>query len=408
MKLLMVTHYFDSHPGGIEFVAREIFHRLARQECEVTWAAANASPPPEAPAHGSSLPLSTWNGVEKAIGLPFPVPGPVSLTKLWSAVGGNDVLLLHDCLYLSNIAAFIFARVRRIPIIVVQHIGMVPYSNFIVGALMKLANVMVTRPMLRSANQVVFISQITQRYFKDLRFTRPPVLVFNGVDTETFSPPADDLSKIALREHLGLPPEKSVALFVGRFVEKKGIQILEKMARHAPEIIWTFAGSGPLDPREWELANVRVYSDLRRASLADLYRASDVFVLPSTGEGFPLVIQEALACGLPIVCSAETASADDALATFVRAVPLVPGNDEQSAEDLLVATRGVLDGTPPKNIAVQRFRFAQGRYSWSRAADCYFEIALELSAGTNGFRQKSNGRGGGFPSSSTEAEKFRR
>ena len=36
MKLLMVTHYFDSHSGGIERVARELFDRLAEPECHVT------------------------------------------------------------------------------------------------------------------------------------------------------------------------------------------------------------------------------------------------------------------------------------------------------------------------------------------------------------------------------------
>ena len=55
---------------------------------------------------------------------------------------------------------------------------------------------------------------------------------------------------------------------------------------------------------------MRVFSDLAGPGLAELYRASDVFVLPSQGEGFPLVVQEALACGLPVVCGDESTGAD--------------------------------------------------------------------------------------------------
>jgi hypothetical protein len=49
MKFLMVTHYFDSHQGGIELVAEKIFRGLEREQCEVVWAAANVS---AAPAYG--------------------------------------------------------------------------------------------------------------------------------------------------------------------------------------------------------------------------------------------------------------------------------------------------------------------------------------------------------------------
>ena len=105
-----------------------------------------------------------------------------------------------------------------------------------------------------------------------------------------------------------------IALFVGRFVEKKGLHYLREAAAIRRDVQWVFAGWGPIDPGSWGLPNVRTYAGLKDNSLADLYRASDVLVLPSKGEGFPLVVQEALACGLPVVCGSELTQADPAAA----------------------------------------------------------------------------------------------
>jgi glycosyltransferase involved in cell wall biosynthesis len=380
MQILMVSNYFDSHPGGIEAVAGQLYHRLAGPECHITWAAAGVSAIPPASPHRTTLPLRVWNGIECMVGLPFPIPSPAAFASLWSSTRSSDVVILHDCLYLSNIAAFAFARLQRTPVLIVQHIGSVPFANRLVAGVMNLANRLITRPMLRAATQVAFISQTTQRHFSEVRFSRPPVLVFNGTDTGTFRPPADGAAKARLRAPLGLPDDKPVALFVGRFVEKKGLPILRKMAGLNPDIVWAFAGSGPLSPRDWSLANVRVYSDLRGSSLADLYRAADIFVLPSIGEGFPLVIQEALACGLPIVCGAETATADDALAGFVRGVPLVPSH-EQAAQDFLAAIREILNGPVSAELTEQRFAFVESRYAWTGILDRYLRIIEESTLG---------------------------
>jgi glycosyltransferase involved in cell wall biosynthesis len=376
----MITHYFESHRGGIELVAGNLFRGIARRQCEITWAASEVNAPPAQIQSGRALPLKTWNGVERRLGVPFPVPSLAAFWTLRSAVSWADVVLLHDCLYLSNLAAFLFARLRGVPVMIVQHIGMVPYDNFLLRSLMKLANVIFTRPMLRRAEQVVFISQITQRYFHDVRFSKEPVLLFNGVDTGIFFPAADESGKAVLRERLDLPSERRVVLFVGRFVEKKGIPLLGIMARRAPEILWAFAGEGPLNPHEWGLANVKVYSHLRQDMLADLYRASDVLVLPSTGEGFPLVVQEALACGLPVICSAETVTADDALAAFVRGVPLSAGEPELAAADFLNALYEILTMPQSREIRDQRFHFVLNRYSWSRVAEMYYKFTSELAS----------------------------
>jgi glycosyltransferase involved in cell wall biosynthesis len=50
-----------------------------------------------------------------------------------------------------------------------------------------------------------------------------------------------------------------------------------------------------------------VFEDRSGEALADLYHAADMLVLPSYSEGFPLVVQEAMACGTPPLVSPQAA-----------------------------------------------------------------------------------------------------
>lgn len=374
MRLLCVSHYFESHRGGIEMAAGQLARSLGSR-MSVTWAAADASPPP---ADLAVLPLRASNLIERRSGLPFPLPGPGAIIRLFRAVKANDAVLVHDGMYPTSIAAVISARLLRRPVVLVQHIGHVPGPSPLLSAMFSIADRFFTRPMLRLASQVVFISDTTRRHFASTRTRREPVLVFNGVDDSIFAPSQSEKERLTERKQIGWREDQPIVLFVGRFIEKKGLLRLREMAGKRPDLHWAFAGWGPCDPARWDLPNVSVHRGLSGTGLASLYRAADLLILPSKSEGFPLVVQEALACGLRAICCEDGAKGDPAAGAYVASV--ANAGEEAAVVEAYLRQVDVLTGKPDRaSDRDARAEFASRRYAVEAGAQRYFELLSSLT-----------------------------
>ncbi len=375
LRTTLVTHYFPSHGGGVERVAGELASRLAGAGvAQIDWHASDCDPPPpEAPGlHCTAAP--SWNAAESRLGFPYPLWTPAALKQLVRAVRGGELVHLHDCLYLPNLVAYAAARLARRPVLITQHVGFVPYRSPVLRAILSTANRLFGSLLLGGATQVVFESETVRRYFaRFVRFRAAPLLVENGVDIAQFTPPAA-ARRQALRTELGVPRDgRPLLLFVGRFVEKKGLQVLEQLTALIPGAHWIFAGWGPLDPSAWRRQNVTVLQRPRAEQLLALYQAADLLVLPSAGEGFPLVIQEAMACGTPALVGEETAAgcveADEA--TLLRESVGRDHTAERWAAriEALLASPGKLQSLRPLVAA-----FAREHWSWDHCVARYASL----------------------------------
>lgn len=109
------------------------------------------------------------------------------------------------------------------------------------------------------------------------------------------------MDKRECRAELNLPHDAKIVLFVGGFVERKGpLRVLDACRSLEPKPLMIFLGKG-----EQELAdeNIIFKGAVNQESLAKYLNAADVFVLPTTKEGMPNAILEAMASNLPIVSS---------------------------------------------------------------------------------------------------------
>jgi glycosyltransferase involved in cell wall biosynthesis len=376
-RVLMLSHYFAQHRGGIEAVAAALARQLAARGFQVSWLATGEV---TAPAEGigyQRVALAASAAAQRVLPIPYPILLPSAWRRIWRESSAHDVILAHDALYMTSILGALAALWQRKPLVVVQHVAFVPFRSAVLRRLMRLANRCIAVPLLRGADQVIFISQLTLQHFVHVGWRHAPVLVFNGVDTEVFRPAGSDAEVQRERRELALPPQGPVVVFVGRFVEKKGLHALEHLARLRGDLLFAFAGHGAHDPSRWRLPNVRVYSELSGASLAALYRAGDVLVLPSVGEGFPLVVQEALACGLAVVCGSDTARADPRAAPLLTGVDVDPSDPAATAARLDAALTRLLQGPATHASRSARAEFARANYSWSAAGERYAQILAD-------------------------------
>jgi glycosyltransferase involved in cell wall biosynthesis len=362
MRLLLVTHYYSTHRGGVEAVARELAVRLARGGVGVEWMASDCDPaPPALPAGMRCIPAACWNGLEKAFGIAFPFWTPKAIRALRDAVGRCDAVHLHESIYPGNVLAYFFAKHASKPVIVTQHVGAIPYGAP-ARTLLWLLNRTLARAVLSGADKVFFISPAVQRHFERFCRLRSSMLVANGVDTQVFRPDPARSSR-----------ERPLLLFVGRFVPRKGIALVARLAKRIPGADWIAAGDGALRPEDGAPPNLSVLRGRTGAEIAALYRSADLLVLPSVGEGFPLVVQEAMACGTPALVAPETAAG--APQARVLTEPL----SEEGWRTRIEALIGDLAG-----LRASRERIAgeaRDLWSWDHAVQSYARVLQELAPG---------------------------
>lgn len=137
-------------------------------------------------------------------------------------------------------------------------------------------------------------------------------LVPHTIDVERFSTGSAQARqhRDATRARLGVTG--CTFIYVGRLWRGKGLQFLLEafgatQRRSRAPVSLLFVGDGPDESRlrryaaDLKLANVVFAGFQSSADLPDLYAASDVFVFPTLGDPYGLVLDEAMACSLPLI-----------------------------------------------------------------------------------------------------------
>lgn len=318
-KILLLTHFYPAHKGGVEIAAGSLAQRMSKKnDLQITWLASDCDKPPTDNQNLKYVPLKSFNFIEKIFPFPYPILSLSSIFTLKNFVKNCDILHLHDFIYFSNFTAYFFAKLFKKKIILTQHIGFIPYKNPALRFILSAINKTLGRKIISDTYSTVFISRNVLRYYQKIcgkkdNFKYLP----NGTDFDIYNVYEED-KRDEIRSKINL--NRFTFLFVGRFTEKKGIPLIKNLALNFTDCDFIFAGWGSENPEGWNLPNVKVFSGLQGKEIANLYNACDILILPAYGEGFPLVVQEALACGLDIIVSDEILSACPEMEMFTKVV----------------------------------------------------------------------------------------
>ena len=213
------------------------------------------------------------------------------------------------------------------------------------------------------ANKLVFVSLDTaheaENYYDAQR--SKIVVLENGVDTKKFS---SEGSK---------PPvftNGPVLMYQGSLKPRKRADLLVRSLKHLPSNV-NLILIGPKEEaiskviREEDLSErVKMMGYLKNEDTPPYFRAATLFVLPSSYEGFPKVVQESLACGTPVLASGFSVN------------PPVSGlvvTSFETAEELAEAIKKQLESPQTVNVAAITKRFDWGVLA-SRLQETYHEL----------------------------------
>lgn len=233
---------------------------------------------------------------------------PSTRIKGFEAVWHTLLSVLHimfhrpDVVHIHNIGPGMFAPLLRLvglPVVLTYHSPNYEHTKWSAPARWLLRQC--EKLSLRFSNRVIFVNKYQMEKCGALNKS---VFIPNGIDPVTRSTSTSFLDKHGITAGIYL-------LAVGRLTPEKGLEYLVEAANRLPQVTQVvIAGASDHDSTYRNLLEQKdtgkkvVFTGFTTGEdLRQLYSHARAFVLPSLNEGFPMVLLEAMAYGLPILCS---------------------------------------------------------------------------------------------------------
>lgn len=201
-----------------------------------------------------------------------------------------------------------------------------------------------------------------------------------GVDLQNIFIPADDQLKRRLRDELGLPQNKILCLFIGRFVERKRPDFLlkawEKLSGLYNRAALVVVGSGmnqhdSIGSEIEEMAKSSKSSHFRDVTInpEKYYQACDIMLLPSSREGQPNVLLESMACANAIIGS-DIAGINEMLINDINGLTFSVNDQDSFIKSICL----LVDNEDLRLNYGQKARYSVLKKDWGIVTKQYIEL----------------------------------
>jgi glycosyltransferase involved in cell wall biosynthesis len=355
MKILLVAdQYYPPTLGGSAISSRRLAHGLAERGHHVSIIAPSLSFRHGVERDGNTTvyrcrsvsPLLTSPGKKAPPRFALLPDGMVERTF---AKVRPDVVHIQTPAYIGAIALKV-AKKLGIPVVATNHAmpeNVLPFVPFKVNKDWRPYKVFETRyweEIIAILDQCDFVTAPTNLAC-DMLFenglSKQAVPVSNGVDLHLFKPTTPE-EKRSLKERFNLPLDRPIVLYAGRMSVEKRLDVLvealpKALARTPFHLVFT--GSGPMDvPAMVQeaacAAHVTFTGMVDESTLPLIYRAADIFVLPSEAELQGMVLLEAAASGLPLI-GANASAIPEIVHHGENGFLHVPGSADDLAERIV-------------------------------------------------------------------------
>ncbi|MFW6101736.1 MAG: glycosyltransferase family 4 protein [Bacteroidota bacterium] len=294
------------------------------------------------------------------------------LQKIVKVIRKYQIDLVHTHLFGSSLYGSLATFVTRTPLISTFH-GIPDWRPGDLFNKIKLSMI------FARTKAVVFVSEYLKNYFSAMAYTRPgkSICLYNGMPL----PKAWKLDRHQAKKELGYSENDILISAVGNIKPVKGYDVLLKAAESVvarfPGVKFLVAGAA-VDETYQNLLDLRAKLKLDKSfffigyqeKTEIVYKASDIFVLPSLSEGFSLAVIEAMAHKLPVVAT-KSGGPEEILENDITGKLVPPGSSSELAEGIIE----VLENPSfQKNISENGFRVFLNKFSETGMIQQYQEL----------------------------------